>query len=340
MQPVVEDGEPSGAPASGAEGTGPAATVAVIGPGAIGGAIAGALVQAGHRPLVCARTRFTELIVDHPGGRISALPDCYTSPRQLAHPDRSVASPGDVDVSAESDPAAPVEVVILAVKAHQTAGAERWLRSLVGPQTMLVVAQNGVEHRPRVQPLIGSEVTVVPAVIWCPADRSAPGRIRVTGGANLVVPKGPGGHRLAELLEGSFFGVRLSEDFTTRAWDKLMINAALGGLGVLTGRTGSDLAREPVLRDLMLRLMAEIVVVARAEGAVVADDRPERILDAMVAAGTDHLSSIAVDRREGRPTEWDARNAVIGRFAARHGLDAPLNEWLTALIRFGEPRID
>ena len=32
-----------------------------------------------------------------------------------------------------------------------------------------------------------------------------------------------------------------------------------------------------------------------------------------------------------------ARNGVIGRLAARHGIATPLNDWLTALIRLGEP---
>lgn len=291
-------------------------SVAVVGPGAIGGALAGALIQVGATPAICGRTGFSRLIVDHPGGTISSTAECRTAP---------------VDGK-------PVEMVIVAVKAHQTADAAAWLAALVGPTTTVVVAQNGVEHIERLRPLIPAGAAVVPAVVWCPAERSAPGRIVVTGPATLVVPSGDGGRRLADLLDGSFFGVRLSDDFTTRAWDKLLINAALGGLGALTGRAGSDLATEPVLRDLMLRLMVEIVAVARAEGADIPDDRPEQVLDRVVTAGAGHLSSIAVDRKLGLPTEWDARNAVVGRIAARHGLEAPLNEWLTAMIRFGEPQ--
>ncbi len=289
--------------------------MALVGPGAIGGAIAGALIEAGIAPVVCARTGFTHLTVDHPGGQISAPVDCRTAPSAMS----------------------PVDLLILAVKAHQTEQAGGWLSALIGPGTVLVVAQNGVEQFDRVAPLISAGTTVVPAAIWCPARRSAPGRIEVTGRSNLVVPEGPGSSLLAEALDGSFFGVRISADFTTRAWDKLLVNAALGGVGVLTGLPGGALARDPELRDLMLAVMAEIVPVARAEGAIITDERPAEVLDAVIDGGADHLSSIAVDRLAGLPTEWDARNAVIGRLAAKHGLGAPLNRWLTALIRAGEP---
>ncbi len=289
-------------------------TVALIGPGAIGGAVAGAIIEAGTQPTICARTSFSELFVAHPNGRVSAPVECATSPADVAIRD----------------------VVILAVKAHQTEGAAPWLDALVGPETTLVVAQNGIEHRQRVASLIPDSTTVVPAVIWCPAERSGPGQIEVTGRAALMVPSGPGAEVLVDLLAGSFFEVLVSDDFEARAWDKLLINAALGAVGVLTGKPGSVVAAEPALRDLMLQIMTEVAEVARAEGVEVGVGRAEQILD-VVVGGEPHISSIAADRVAGLPTEWDARNAVIERVAARHGIDVPVNRWLTALIRMGEP---
>ncbi|MEZ5228391.1 MAG: ketopantoate reductase C-terminal domain-containing protein [Acidimicrobiales bacterium] len=48
-------------------------------------------------------------------------------------------------------------------------------------------------------------------------------------------------------------------------------------------------------------------------------------MDALLQRAGGHLSSIVVDRRHGVPTEWDARNGVVQRLAARHGLEVPLN---------------
>lgn len=294
----------------------PVTSSAVVGPGAIGGALAGAIIQAGGSPVICARTWFPELTVDHPGGSISASVTCLTD---------------EADVG-------PVDVVILAVKAHQTDAAAGWLRALTGPDTVVVVAQNGVEHHERVGGHLPEGTELVPAVIWCPSERHGAGQIEVGGRARLLVPEGPGADRLIALVEGSFFEIHTTSDWKTRAWDKLLINSAIGGGGVLTGRAGSELAADPTVRELLLAMMAEAVAVGRAEGATIADERPAQILDAMGESGVIHLSSIAVDRRAGVATEWDARNRVIERLAARHDIDVPLNRWITALVRMGEPQ--
>lgn len=301
-------------------------SIAVIGPGAIGGALVGALLDVDADPLVCARTGFADIVVTHPEGRVACKVRCVEKPEQLAS--LSVAA---------GDASAAVDLVILAVKAHQTSAASGWLGELTGPNTTVVVAQNGVEHAERVRPHVHPDAAVVPAVIWCPARRDGPGRIEVTGAARLTVPASGGADLLAEAFDGSFFEIRASSDWLSRAWDKLLINSALGGLGVLTGRSGAALCADPVIRDLLLQLMTEAVRVGRAEGATIVDDRPDQILHGMAASGVNHVSSIAVDRKAGLPTEWDARNQVIERLAERHGIDVPLNRWLTALIRMGEP---
>jgi 2-dehydropantoate 2-reductase len=292
-----------------------AASVAVVGPGAIGGALAGAFAEADPTNLViCGRSRFDRLVVSHPDGVVDV-------------PVRTVTEPTGLE---------PVDLLVLAVKAHQTEGAQHWLPPLIGPDTVVVIAQNGVEHLSRVAPLVPEGTTLLPAVVWCPAERSAPGRIEVTGNGYLNVPKSPEADRLAARLDGTFFGIRPTSNWQSRAWDKLMMNAALGGLGVLTGRSGRDICQDPTLADLLLQLMEEAASVARAEGADMPPDRPEKMVAAM-AGGSGHVSSIVVDRLAGRPTEWDARNAVIGRLAEKHGIDVPLNRWVTALVRMGEP---
>lgn len=291
------------------------ASVAIVGPGAIGGALAGAFAQANPDNLViCGRSNFDRLVVKHPDGVVDVAVRTCTEPTGLE----------------------PVDLVVLAVKAHQTDGARHWLAPLVGPETVVVIAQNGVEHESRVAPLVPDGTTLVPAVVWCPAEREAPGRIKVTGAGYLNVPSSVGADRLAARLDGTFFGIRPTDNWLLRAWDKLMMNSALGGLGVLTGRAGRDLCQDPTLADLLLQLMEEAATVARAEGANMPEDRPQKMVAAM-AGGSPHVSSIVVDRLAGRPTEWDARNAVIGRLAEKHGIDVPLNRWVTALVRMGEP---
>ena len=75
-----------------------------------------------------------------------------------------------------TDPAAatPADVVLLAVKAHQTESAAPFLRALSRDGTVVVVLQNGVEQRELVGPHAGG-ATVLPAVVWVPVEAVAPG---------------------------------------------------------------------------------------------------------------------------------------------------------------------
>lgn len=287
--------------------------IAVIGPGAIGCAFAAAAMQAGHRIAIAARTPFEELDVEYPGGRVRG-------------PVRTLAPAT----------ASPHDVVLLATKAHQTADAAPWLAALCGPGTVLAVLQNGVEHIERVKPHVAPSVQIVPAMVACPSDRHAPGRAHVTGAARLDVPHGAASEMLARAFTNSFADIRLVDDWLTSAWTKLVLNATGGAIGVLA-RRGNDVLADPGVARIYKALAAEVVAVGRAEGAKLSEDLGER-LHAMLAKGPHlHTPSIVVDRLAGRPTEWQARNEVVVRLAAKHGIAVPLNDLVCTLMRAGEP---
>jgi 2-dehydropantoate 2-reductase len=264
--------------------------IAVIGPGAIGCAFAAAAAQAGHAVSIAARTPFARLDVTYPGGRVQSA----VRPLSLGE-------------------AKPFPVVMLATKAHQTAEAAPWLKALCAPGTVVAVLQNGVEHVARVQPLVAPGVAIVPAMVACPSDRSAPGVAVVTGPARLDVPAGTASERFRAVFDGSFAEARIVEDWLTSAWGKL-------GIG-----------------RLYRALAAEVAAVARAEGAKLPDDIGERLYAMMSRGPHLHMGSIVVDRLNGRPTEWVARNEVVLRLAAKHGIPVPLNDLVCNLIRAGEP---
>jgi 2-dehydropantoate 2-reductase len=275
--------------------------VAVVGPGAIGATVAAAVRG---DVLLCGRTPHERLVVEREGGATEVVPGPVLT-----------------------DPAAagPADVVLLAVKAHQTAGAAPWLAALCTPETVVVVLQNGVEQRELVTPL-AQDATVLPAVVWVPAEALAPGRVRVRGELRLTLPDEPAAHAIAQLIDG----VELSGDFATLAWRKLAINA-VAGLMVLAGRRAGMFQR-PAIRVLARDLAAETLAVARAEGA----DLPEAVADELVEefAGypEDLGSSILFDREADRELEWDARNGVVTRLGARHGIATPVSDVIVPLL--------
>jgi 2-dehydropantoate 2-reductase len=267
--------------------------IVVIGPGAIGCAFAAAACQAGHAVSIAARTPFATLDVTYPGGHVRGA----VRPLSLAE-------------------ARPFPVVMLATKAHQTEEAAPWLKALCGPGTALAVLQNGVEHVARVQPLVAQGVAIVPAMVACPSDRSAPGVAVVTGPARLDVPTGEASVKFQRAFDGSFAEIKIVDDWLTSAWGKLVLNAVGGGIGVLT-RRGNEVLKDDGIARIYRALAAEVAAVGRAEGAKLPEDIGERLY--------------------GVATEWVARNEVVLRLAAKHGIPVPLNDLACNLIRAGEP---
>lgn len=287
----------------------PAPAVAIVGVGAVGSVFAAALQETGRAPAVlCVRTR-RSLAVEDPAGPVTGL----TAP--------TVTSPGEIG--------GPIEWVLLAVKAHQTAGAASWLRKLAGPQTTVLVLQNGVDQADRVGPFTGP-ATVLPTVIWCPAEPAGPGLVRQRAPARMLVADDSAGRRAAALLAGSRISVELTSDLVTAAWRKLSMNV-VGALLALSGRTG-EVLRDKELGRLAERLAAECVAVGRAEGAQLDESVAAEAVAQLAARPAGAGSSILTDRLAGRPLEWEARNAVVRRLGVRHGIPTPVSDVIVPLL--------
>jgi 2-dehydropantoate 2-reductase len=301
------------------------ASVAVVGPGAIGVAVAAGLMA--HRPLLCGR---------RPAGvqRVARLDDGVVEVGPvLADPDQADLHSADPQLTP-----GPVDWVLLATKAHQSGGAAPWLRRLCGPGTVVAVLQNGIDHVERIQPLVPS-ATVLPVVVLLAADRTSPDLVRQRAPGRLTVPAGPEGDRFAQLFPaGDPISVRVSDDFVTQAWWKLMTNAAVGAVAALTLRDNGVLT-DPGVDELLAQLMAEVVAVSGACGAKLPAGAPRRAV-AQAQAAAHHWSSIAADRRDGNALEWEVRNAVVGRLGRRHGVPTPLNDAMTTLLRAADPGRD
>lgn len=288
--------------------------IAVVGVGAIGGVLAADLADLGrHELTLCVRTGFDRLVVERPGGKSEVDAAILTQP----------------GLSDRAD------WVLLATKAHQTESAGPWLEALCGPATRVAVLQNGVDHIERVRPWLDSSSQVVPVVVHLPAEKTAPGRVVQGRDGLLIVPDHEAGRAFARLFEHARTTVKASDDFVTQLWWKLVSNAALGGVCALTLRENGVVA-DPEVRSVVLSLMREVVEVGRAAGADLPDDAPEKALARMQQGAPEHWSSITVDRREGRPMEWEARNEVVGRIGREFGIETPLNDAISAMLKVAD----
>lgn len=284
-------------------------SVAVIGPGAIGSTMAAVLHAAGHPVLLCGHT---------PRDQVEVRPDDKDP----------IVVPGPVHTD-PADIAGPVDLVLLAVKDTQNPSASGWLARLCDDRTVVCALQNGVEQVERVGPLC-PDSEVVPAVVWFSAEPHPDGWIRLRTGVRLVLPESDGARKLADLLGVTEVTVELDPDFVTAAWRKLLVNA-VADLMVLTGRR-SGMFRRDDIAALSRRYLAECLAVARAEGASLGGDVIDEIVGMFAKAPEDMTTSMLTDREARRPLEWDIRNGVISRKAARHGLVTPISDLVVPLL--------
>lgn len=289
------------------------ARLALIGPGAVGSYFAAHWIAAGHDLLLCARRSFDQLVVESDTAPVTV-------------PARVATDPARVDQ--------PRPWVVVAVKAHQTAGIAHWLAPLCGPDTRVVVLQNGVDAAARVQPLAGT-AEVLPGVVYCGAELLAPGRVAHSRGDRLLLPGSRAAREFARLADGPHTSVTARDDFTTQAWRKLGANVAVNGPTALTGRT-TEVLRDPGVRALAVALVRECWQVGAAEGA---DVDPDEAADhvARLAAAPPVGTSMLHDRRTGRPTEHDALYGAVRRGGLHHGVPTPTTQTILSLLRAGNP---
>ncbi len=286
------------------------ARFAVVGGGAVGALFAAAAQAAGVPVTLCVRTPIRALQVATGGS-------WRTVPAEIA-----------------TDPASqdPTDWVVVATKVQDTAGAAPWLERLVGPASVVVAAQNGIEPEQRIRPLVDAATPVIQALVYAAVERIEAGRIVHHRGRRVVVPAGPQGAALARLLAGNgLIEVEQVDDFTTESWRKLLGNVAANPITALTMRR-VDVLAEPAIRDLARGLLLEAAAAGRAAGAKLSDADVEHTLSRMTGFGTASGTSMLYDRLRGAPLEHQYLNGAVVRTADAHGVAAPLNRAVLTLL--------
>lgn len=287
-------------------------SVAVVGPGAIGGLLAAELAAAGEQVTMCSRSPLERLVVERPAG----VTELSTGP----------------GLQSVTDPAAAgrADWILVALKTQDSAAAAPWLERLVDPGSVVVAAQNGIEHERRLGPFTGP-AELLPALVYAAVERVEPGRLRHRTGERVVVPEGEAGRRFRDLLGATALAVEPVADFHTEAWRKLLGNLAGNSLTALTGGR-AEIFAEPRMRELARGVLREGVAVGRAEGAALGEQDVQATLAFYDALPAGAGSSMLYDRLAGRPLEFDALTGALVRAAERHGIEVPLNEAILALL--------
>jgi 2-dehydropantoate 2-reductase len=285
--------------------------IAIVGVGAIGSVVAGALLHSARPEVIlCARRPFSRIRITAGDGVFEYAASPKLDPREVPRCDWT----------------------LLCTKAHQIESPSEWIRATYGLGSKIAVLQNGVDHAERVLAYADS-VSIVPVIVWLPVRPISPGEVLQQGPARLIVASDDAGQEFRSLFDGTRIDISLTDDFVTEAWSKLVSNAVNGAICALTAQPMS-VFRRPQIAQLARDIIKEVVAVGRAEGAKLDDSIADQIVSrfATIPDAENHGNSMYYDRMAGRPMELEARNGVIVRLGAKHGIPTPVCSALYALL--------
>lgn len=311
--------------------------ICVYGAGAVGGLMAAWLARAGHDVSVVAR-----------GAQLDAI-------RRNGLRVLSKGKTETLNVKAESDPAVlgPQDYVLVTVKAQSLTGVADSIAPLLGNETSVVTAMNGVPwwffqgmkiKDNRLESLDpGGRLTraipterIVGCVIHLAASTPEPGVVSHNMGAKLILGE-PGGKntartkRIAQALTTAGFEVIVTDAIEKEFWIKLLGNVSFNPVSALTVTTADQLIANQEVKAYMVEIMREVLAIGRAVG-VDADIDPEARIDMARALGR-FKTSMHQDLEAGKPLEIDGLLAGTLEIARKAGVRAPFTESLYGLIR-------
>jgi 2-dehydropantoate 2-reductase len=287
-------------------------TVAVVGLGNIGAAIAGSLRAADrHDVIACARRPIERLVLERPEGVVEVPLRTLTDPAQAER----------------------VDWVLLCCKAQDTPSTAPWLAGLCGRTTRVAVLQNGIGHRDRVAPLVG-DATVVPVIVYYNGERLAADRVRLrhVSEHDLLAADDAPGREFARLLEGTPLQIMLSREFATLTWRKLLLNVVANPITALTLQRQAVLRRDDI-QMLCREILHEAVAVGRADGARLGADEAAQVMATLLTYPPEAGTSMYFDRLAGRKLEIEALTGAIVAAGERYGISTPINRALLTLLR-------
>ncbi|TAK87199.1 MAG: 2-dehydropantoate 2-reductase [Betaproteobacteria bacterium] len=314
--------------------------ICVYGAGAVGGLIAAWLARSGREVSVIARGRHLEAI------RRAGLRVRERSGEQLS-----------ASVKAESDASTlgPQDYVVVAVKGHSLPEVAQGIGPLVGANTSILTAMNGVpwwffdrlgfgDGRQRLESLDPHGLLarampterIVGCVVHLSASTPEPGVVSHNMGKKLILGE-PGGKNtqrtrgIADALASAGFDIVVSESIEKDFWVKLLGNVSFNPVSALTMSTSDRLIEDREVKVYMVHIINELLAVGRAVG-VDADIDPEARIDMARALGK-FKTSMLQDLEAGKPLEIDGLLAGPLEIAAKAGVRAPYTESLYGLIR-------
>ena len=310
--------------------------IAIMGTGAVGGYFGACLARAGHDVTFIARGaqlaafQTKGLTIDDPRGSF------------VIHPCQAVEHPAQVGV---------VDVVLFCVKLYDTHSAALQCLPMVGPNTLFITLQNGVDAQDQIRAaFVATAEKRLPASVLTgfaliSGVITAPGVMRYTSNMAALVfgtdlPEQRTDAALqarvaafAEACRAAQFGVTVSPDILSAQWGKFVGLSTNAALSCVVRQPAGVTYHAPSTVDLARRAFAEVAAVGWALGRTLPDDIVECALGIHQSFPADMYASMYHDLRQGRRIEVESLSGVIVREGARLGVPTPVHGFCYAVLK-------
>jgi len=312
--------------------------ICVVGAGAVGGMTGAWFAKAGHEVSLVARGAHLEAIQRRGLTLVSGG-------KPEVHPVRASSEPAEFGVQ---------DAVFVCLKTYSIAAMLPRLKSLIGPDTTVIPAINGLpwwyfykeggslEGRPvdcldpggRMLSALGPK-HILGCVVHAAAQVTAPGVVSHTAGRLFILGEpdrsaSERAGRLAAAMNAAGFEVRLTADIRVEIWTKLIGNLSYNPVAALALAHMNDIHGSQALLALIRTMMGEAMRVADAYGVRIPMTVEERIDIARQLAGAKISMHQDVERR--RPLETDAIIGAVVELARKAGIATPMIDAVHALI--------
>ncbi len=294
----------------------------VVGTGGVGGYFGAKLVRAGHEVAMTARganlvaIRANGLTIQSPHETVVVRPtSAAESPRGLG----------------------PFDLVLVGVKAQDTAAALAGTRAELAPDAIVLSLQNGMDGEEGIETALEIPPILV-STAYVGVELVAPGVVRHASGNTLVIGERDDRRsarldRLVASLEAAAIDVVVPKNIRLAKWQKLAWNASFNLICALSGATIGGVVAHPDSRALAIASMQEIAACAAAEGTPFEPDHVDKQIRLAEERHPAVRPSTMQDREKGKPLEHEALTGFVVRFGAEHGVPTPVSATLDALAR-------
>lgn len=295
--------------------------IAIFGSGGVGGYFGARLAAAGEDVTFLARgahlkaMQETGLRIESPNGNVD-LPKVQATDRPQA--------------------IGPVDVVLFTVKLYDVDASAATLPPLIGPNTVVITLQNGVEAMGMVARHAGADhVAGGAAYVVVVIDK--PGHLRHTTAQSLVFGERDGrrSDRLVAFEEActrAGFKGKASTEVETDLWVKFVRLSTWSGMTAVTRSPMGVVREDPALFKMMMDAIDEAIAVGKARGINFPPDIIDSTLGMIKGFPPGSKSSMLEDLERGRPLELPWLSGAVARLGKEAGVPTPTHQFITTVL--------